>query len=281
MSLKLLQKLWLRSVGVLENTAFRLGLQSTEKLVLPTFLGIGAQRSGTTWLYENLRLHPEILLASPKELHFFDRRLWSSLRRYSSYFEASTCAVRGEITPAYSIIPIRTIRFIRHLMPDIRIILLLRDPVTRSWSHAMKDLVTAEHQRVEDIGEERLRHFLHTDPCRRRSSYRDIISNWLSVFPREQLFVGFFDDVENHPVSLLRSVFAHLGVRVDIDLTDFPIDKTITRRDGVSDTRRDTRSLMPASIEQLLVELYREEIEALYREFGRNVESWRRPANSS
>lgn len=281
MSLKLHQKLWLRSVGALENTAFRLGLQSTDKLVLPTFLGIGAQRSGTTWLYENLRLHPEIFLAAPKELHFFDRRLWTSLRRYSSFFEASTCEVRGEITSAYSIIPVRTIRFIRYLMPELRIILLLRDPVTRSWSHAMKDLVTAEHQRVEDIEEQRLRHFLHAAPCHRRSSYRDIMSNWLRVFPREQLFVGFFDDVENHPASLLRSIFAHLGVSVDVDLAGFPIGKTITRRDGVSATRRDTSSLMPASIEQLLVELYREEIEALYREFGRNVESWRRPITSS
>ena len=97
------------------------------------------------------------------------------------------------------------------------------------------------------------------------------------MFPREQLFIGFFDDLVNRPQFLLRAVFAHLGVTVDVDLADFPVHKTITSRDRVSGTPRDTRSLMPANIERLLVELYRDEVEVLYREFGKNVENWRRP----
>ena len=276
MALKINKRWWIRSLGVLEDATYWLRLRSPEQLVLPTFLGIGAQRSGTTWLYENLRQHPEISLALPKELHFFDRRFGKGLKAYSRKFEASKSPVRGEITPAYSIIPRRTIRFIRYLMPALRIVLLLRNPVARSWSHAVKDLIAKSNKRLEGLDKSILYEFLHSPPCVARSSYRNIIANWAGVFPREQIFIGVFDDLVAQPEKLLREVLAHLGVASDIDLTNFPLRPTISAGQHLNANAKDPKLLMPPKIEQMLTAFYRDEIEALHAELGDKVQGWRR-----
>ena len=131
-----------RALGVrLEHWAYRQGLLSPRALSLPHFLGIGAVKAGTTWLYRNLRCHPELYLPHPKEVHYFDQRFDRGLRFYAGKFEDGRARVRGEITPAYSALPPDRIRFIRSVMPDLKLIFLMRNPVDRAWSHALMDLV--------------------------------------------------------------------------------------------------------------------------------------------
>src|SRR5688572_21071755 len=70
----------------LEKWAYLTGLRSRDRLALPGFLGIGAQKSGTTWLHVNLACHPELYLPAQKEVHYFDRHFDKSLEYYSRRF---------------------------------------------------------------------------------------------------------------------------------------------------------------------------------------------------
>ncbi len=71
---KIIKAFWYlkHTAGCLENPLYFNGLLASKTLCLPHFLGIGAQKAGTTWLHENLQCHPEIFLPEPKELHHFD-----------------------------------------------------------------------------------------------------------------------------------------------------------------------------------------------------------------
>ena len=67
---------------------------------LPHFLGIGAQKAGTTWLAENLRCHPEVFLPERKELHWLDHKFERPLSDWAAHFADAGERKRGEITPA-------------------------------------------------------------------------------------------------------------------------------------------------------------------------------------
>jgi len=105
-------------------------------LHLPNFICIGAPQSGTTWLYQNLRAHPDVFMATPKELRFFEE-INSHLSvkiHYSKKFRNSDELTKGEISPGYSIMSKEQIRFVRRVIPDVRLIFIVRDPAERTWA---------------------------------------------------------------------------------------------------------------------------------------------------
>ena len=124
-----------------KDGALRLGWRPRRVAHLPDFLGIGAQKAGTTWLHENLRCHPELYLPDAKELHYFDWDFHQSLRSYAEHFRDGADRVKGEITPGYSILSSIRIALIKDLMPDLRLLFLVRNPISRAWSQALMNLV--------------------------------------------------------------------------------------------------------------------------------------------
>jgi hypothetical protein len=162
----------IRSLGSLygrwQNRAYGLGLLAANHLPLPHFLGIGAQKAGTTWLHANLRRHPDVFVADPKELHHFDETFHRGLRFYAGHFTPGRHQVRGEITPAYGILPVERIRFIRTVMPEVKLIFLMRNPIDRAWSHAVMQLGTRRNRAPADITPAELVDFLGSEPCRTR-----------------------------------------------------------------------------------------------------------------
>ena len=77
---------------------------------------VGAPKCGTTALYHYLRQHPQIFMPERKELHFFDNKWDRPLREYARHFEGAGGRVKGEITPAYGILPPERIRYLRRVM---------------------------------------------------------------------------------------------------------------------------------------------------------------------
>src|SRR5665647_1032714 len=107
------------------------------------FLGIGAQKCGTTWLYETLSRHPKIAFPGGKEVHYWDNPQARSVSWYIDPF-ANDNLVNGDITPAYGILAPETIQQIHALLPELRLIYLVRDPIERAWSSAKMALGRAE-----------------------------------------------------------------------------------------------------------------------------------------
>ncbi|MFT5106182.1 MAG: hypothetical protein ACI8XO_000467 [Verrucomicrobiales bacterium] len=216
---------------------------------MPDFIGIGAMRSGTSWLRRNLNRHGEIWMAEPKELHFFDRhfgerkRAWLPLQHEAQvrYGESFVAAPRGrsvgEFTPAYAVLDRDVIAKVRSWMPAVKLLFIMRDPVERAWSHARKDFdkywakdgVTLEEATLDD-----LKPFFSSLDVAKRGDYLACLTAWLEYFPQEQIWTGFMEDVAGgSEASVLRSVFEFLGVDPAIGIDEQEAKKVVNPRPSV------------------------------------------------
>lgn len=181
--------------------------------MLPDFLGIGAQRCGTTWLYENLRSHPEIFMPETKEINFFSTingNFDKGLKWYESFFrEAPPTCRRGEITPEYLLDTMAAQRIFDCLGP-IKIIAILRNPLHRAYSSYGKGL------REEDWNvsfEEFVR--INMDFCIDRGKYYELIQSYIKIFGRENLLIKIYEDILIDPHDFLVDIYRFLGVDVN------------------------------------------------------------------
>ena len=174
------------------------------------FLGIGAQKAGTTWLYEQLNHHPQLAFPLGKEAHFWNRPHAAAVADYLDRF-ARIDAVAGEITPAYGMLPIETIREIHRHAPRLRLIYLIRNPMDRAWSSALMALQRAE-MTLDEASDAWFSDHFHSAGSRKRGDYQACLQNWRAVFPDEQLLVLRFEQIVTEPESLLNRCFQHLGV---------------------------------------------------------------------
>jgi hypothetical protein len=251
--------LWSRA----EKWACMHGLLPSRCVTLPDFMGIGVQKAGTTWLYHNLRRHPRLHLPNPKEHHFFDVHYGRSIFSYARAFRRRSGRLQGEVTPTYSALPADRVRVIRRLMPDLRVILLLRNPVDRAWSHLLHTL-RRRNLSLEDLSEEDiLAHF--RGRSRRWGDYPFALRTWYSAYPQEQIFVGFFEDVGARPQELLGEIFRFLDLPETGNWERLPWNQVANAGPGVP---------MPAALRDLLREIYGGDLKQLQAVFGERVRPW-------
>lgn len=226
--------------------------------MLPNFFVIGAPRSGTTSLYEYLNSHPEVYMSPVKEPDFFAEpaldltrlsgpepsasleevaratpELAAAVERYLTLFErAGTQARRGEASAIYLGHP-SAARHMRALVPDAKLIVILRDPAERAFSHFVHAMrIYAEHGRTSapgaegrSVDEEFSRAIdaalangmpdpATTDPevWVRSGYYCAHLTRWCSLFPREQLLVKRFEELDHNPTELMKDLSAFLGI---------------------------------------------------------------------
>ena len=273
-----------------ERQAYFADVFSLRGLTLPHFLGLGAGQSGTTWLYENLSCHPGVFMAEPKETHYFTRKFnkWS-LSQYASLYADSGDRVRGEITPGYNVLQPDRIRQIHKIVPEARLILLVRNPVERAWSAARRHCsqwADISGQKFDDLDDEVFYDYFRTewmswfDPPRStyhftpgllQGHFTKQLDQWLSVFPEEQLFVGFFDDLKENPKDLLTGIFQHIGVSTEIDWSLLPLGDVVNKNPSHT---------MPERFRGHLEELYADEIDRLRRRFDGPTRRWTSPGRA-
>ena len=202
-------------------------------MTLPNFLILGAQKAGTTSLFNYLGQHPEVYASPIKEPHFFDhegeKRPYAgpgripgpavqSLKEYEGLF----AGVRGEkavgeASPTYLYLPGVAERVKRRL-PEARLIAILRDPTERAYSayqHAVRNgreplrsfaaALADEDRRVRE-GWHPIYHY------RGRGFYHAQLSRYFDLFGREQVRVCLYDDLRSDPFGMLRGIFRFLGV---------------------------------------------------------------------
>lgn len=256
-----------RASGDLQATLYARGALSASGLNLPDFIGIGAQKSGTTWLYHNLRAHPDLFLPDRKELHYFDHELHRGLKWYARHFEGAGSRVKGEITPSYGSIRRGRILYVRKIIPEARIIFLMRNPVDRAWSQAKMNLVKRRKITMDQVPDEHFFAHFSNEKSIKRGSYRNMLEAWLSIFPEEQVLIRFFEDVSGRPKELLSDVFRHIGASLDVEWEALPYNKVI--RQGVGEP-------MPEKFRTFLQNLYRDEIHWVADRFGSHAEEWRK-----
>jgi hypothetical protein len=182
------------------------------------FLGIGAQKAGTTWAYNWLGKHPGITFPLGKEVHFWNRPSLDDLPWYWEHMRTTRCPVSprektrlGEITPAYALLAAERVRIIHSLFPQLRIFFIIRNPIDRAWSAALMALKRAELSLEEASDQWFIDHF-HSAGSLARGDYGRTLDTWLSVFPTDQLLVLYHDHLLDEPREALRGLALHLGV---------------------------------------------------------------------
>jgi hypothetical protein len=162
----------------------------------------------------------------------------------------------GEVTPDYSTIPDDGIRHVLKLSPQVRIILSLRDPVERSWSHIR---MMANARGVDDLTQ--FEQFARSDDQLRRADYPTIIANWRRFVPDERFLVIFMDDIEKAPGAVLENVCSFLGVAIH--------DKVLAK--SANPVHAGEKREIPPSVLAILKDRFRpiyERLAVLYPELG-------------
>jgi hypothetical protein len=176
------------------------------------FLGIGAQKAGTTWIYRHLSRHPQITFPAGKEIHFWDQHRSNGVDWWLRLFPNDRQGRKqGEITPAYATLELATIREIAALLPELRVFYSLRNPIARAWSSALMALERAEMTIDEASYVWFLDHF-KSSGSRRRGDYVSCLSNWREAIPEQQLLIILFDDMVAMPDAILATLCHHLEV---------------------------------------------------------------------
>jgi len=203
-------------------------------MLCPDFLVIAPPKTGSTWLAANLRCHPQLFVPAIKESRYFSSFFkWFDLGWYLDHFGPGAGRVTGEASPSYALLPVGRIRLIRRLLPQVKLIFLMRDPVARAWSHAKHNFRYREASfagrtaAFEAVTDRQWRaNFAHDWPLA-SGDYLGQLRRWLSVFPREQLYVAFYESIARQPETLLRDLFGFLGVDPAVDLSSFPVAEKI------------------------------------------------------
>jgi hypothetical protein len=239
----------------------------SEDLLLPDFLGIGAVKAGTTWLHRNLYEHAELYLPVQKPLYFWDRHRARGLEGYARILSPGRDRLRGEFTASYSVLPSETKSEMRDLMPDLKLILVLREPRDRAWSEAKMELTLIQERDAQTLDEDDYMRFIRSEKCRERGDYAAILRSWTDAFPREQIHVGLYDDIRDHPRRFLGQVFDFLGVATPDDWSSYPFTERIFKGPEID---------IPDRCRELLEETYHKaEIEEVARLSGLDlVKAW-------
>jgi Sulfotransferase domain len=198
---------------------------------LPTFFIIGAPKAGTTSLYYYLAQHPQIQMSTVKEPSFFafpqssldDSRKINRLDKYEQLFDSSV-AVRGEASPNYTMYPLRqgVPERIRELVPDAKLVYVVRDPIDRTVSH-YHQLVASEGENaslgetLSDLSDPR-------SPCVCSSLYALQLELYLRSFPQERILVIDQAELLAERRITLSKIFTFLTVDEAFDSSQFDIE---------------------------------------------------------
>ena len=192
--------------------------RSARSAGLPDFLIAGAMRSGTTSLYRYLGEHPEIFLV-PKELQFFTAEFGNGLDWYRAQFRrAEGGQILGEATADYFARKTAMHR-IAEVLPRTRLIVSLRNPVERAWSHywllrnrgrearSFGAAVEDELAAITSYGDNTSGAFYIY-----HSLYDTQLERAYQLFPREHIYVSIFERMVADPPNTYRSICAFLDI---------------------------------------------------------------------
>ena len=294
-------------------------------MTLPNFLIIGANKAGTTSLYRYLEQHPEVYISPVKEPSYFAPIMHEShykgphpltvtrtLDEYKGLFdgvasetaigESSTIYLTNEDAPA----------LIRKTIPEARLVAILRNPVDRAFSDYGMHLDWDDENLTfaEAIASE-LDGLVAGLSWHRRyveyGFYGEALMRHLRFVPREQIRVYLYDDLRNDSASLMRDLFAFVGVSpsftpetgtrhnitrrpprfrtLDRVLRSGPVRATVERalsgatvgrvKDYVRRKNR-VRPDFPSEVRQRLIDVYRDDVALVEQIIDRDLSSWLR-----
>ena len=267
--------------------------------VMPDFLIIGGQRCGTSSLYYYLTEQQSISSAATKEVHYFDDFFARGINWYQAQFPTNAYKysvehfrnrhfLTGEASPYYIFHP-NAPRRISAVLPHIKLILLIRNPIDRAYSQhwlevkgryetlSFEEAIKCEQDRIAGEREKMLSdENYHSFKHRRytyltRGIYIDQIEYWMNFFPREQFLFLKTEDLYSNPASIVRQTLEFLGVPgTEIDTNREYKKYKVPSKTGYK--AKDSTPKMDSHTRAYLVEYFEAHNARLYEFLGRDLE---------
>jgi hypothetical protein len=243
-------------------------------MVKPNFLCIGVQKSGTTSLINYLNQHPEIFMQN-NEPHFFDTTepTESEIIKYENTFKTNKLIV-GEKTPSYNFLQFAIDR-IYNYNPNMKLILILREPISRAFSQYNMD-INFQNKTLNDVNEQQIMIDFEKEQNIKlselksngkyyiiRGKYDEIITYILSKFSSENLYIGIAEEIKENKQKYYNDIIHFLGgekldkINENLDLHIRKYDKSI-----------------PKILEKKLYDIYKPHNDKLYEILGRKIDIW-------
>ncbi len=260
-------------------------------MVMPNFLVIGAAKAGTTSLYHYLNQHPQIYMTPIKETNFFaleglpvdfcgpgdqdyiKRFAITDKQSYQEQFQGITSEhAMGEASPLYLYSIVAPSR-IRHYIPDVKLIAILRHPVDRAYSsflHLLRDGREFITDFARSLEEEELRtcsNWEHIWHYRQMGFYYRQLKRYYDLFNRCQIRVYLYDEFNQSPGRILLDIFQFLNV----DETFMP--DTSIRHNETSITQDKRPPLLP-EVRREMIKAYQEDILQLQNLIQIDLSKW-------
>ncbi len=288
--------------------------------MLPNLLFIGAQKAGTSWVASALNLHDDIWVPPAKEIHYFDtleadqekfrlffrkhhREIYTNPEKFaedkswwtnflnnrdgSEYWYGSLYPAEGykycvDATPSYSVFGPEQIKSIAKLLPDARILFVMRNPIQRAWSQLcyetefdpsdpeIPDDKYGHPGRadggVQGMKSEDIQGFLSHPRNVFRTGYWRTMVHWEYYFPRNRIHYGFYEDIFSDPVGEMGRILRFLELEIDnIDIESFK-DRYINKTEKPYE--------VPDDIRLFLVEKHKDMVRKVRDHIDYLPESW-------
>lgn len=241
---------------------------------LPDFIIIGAMKSGTSSLFHYLAQHPQVFSSFHKEPHYFDNHYDKGEQWYRAHFpltrEMSPDSKTGEASPLYIFNPLVANR-IHQLVPNAKLIAILRNPVDRAISHyfhvvrnkrerlPMMEAFQSEDKRLQPALQDKD----YRNPAfirfsyKRRGLYREQLERYWQRFSKEQLLILNSEAFFENPEQVLRKVFRFLGIDEKFEVADLKPRNVASNRTDVD-----------AEVYEYLQDYFEPHNEELFAELG-------------
>ena len=182
----------------------------SKKSLGPNYIGIGAMKAASGWIFRCIELHPEVSDNTPKELHFFTKQYDKGINYYYSIFrQHPKDKIKGEYTPGYMASPQTASLIYKHL-PNVKIIACLRNPAERAYSQYRYNIQERGRYRIYKSFEDTIK---KDDVIVERGFYYKQLKPYFELFPRENILIVFYEDLKKNPAEFIQGIYKFLGLK--------------------------------------------------------------------
>lgn len=217
----------------------------------PGFIGVGTQRSGTTWWFELLLEHPQIVTArsGKKELHYFQRFCMREMREadvdaYRAAFQPEPGQIAGEWTPRY-VHDFWTAPLLKRAAPDAKLLVLLRDPIERFRSGVPHRAIMEDTQRIDT----------YMGDAIDRGRYATQLRRLLHWHARENVLVLQYERCVQEPEREYERTLRFLGADAGFAPDTFAIPRGVSQADAKEPLWPELEAALRATLEPEVAEL--------------------------
>lgn len=172
------------------------------------FIGIGAQKAATSWVYACLYEHPQIC-APVKEIHFFSREHYENGQEWyeSHVVECEEDTLRGEFSTSYLYHPHAAER-INAMYPQVKIIAVIRNPVDRAYSQYMNAIKAGEIRKSVSFES-----YLRDEPSAlEQGLYYNQLMQYYQYFSYKKFHLAIYDDIKKDPYAFVKALYEFLEI---------------------------------------------------------------------